>query len=132
MEKNLQRIKTTLSLPKIFHVTGAGRDLGQAISDRLGTPDCFAILHYVASADGAGAALEHLRELGSDGVTIKADFRDATAISRFIEEAKDALGKRRLNTIVLNAAATAATPLGNASLGNLQACSGSVCWLRNV
>lgn len=107
-----QRWAAPMADGKTFLVTGAGRDIGRAIVDRLIAPNAFGILHYSSSSAGAENALAALREAGADGVVVQADLADDAAVGRFVAEAEHALGGRGLDTLVLNAAATAATPQG--------------------
>lgn len=112
---------THMAASKTFLVTGAGRDIGRAIAERLGGPDTFGVVHYASSADSAEATLASLRSAGGDGVAIRADFSHDAEVTRFLSDVASALAGRRLDTLVLNAAFTAATPMGATPLDALRA-----------
>jgi 3-oxoacyl-[acyl-carrier protein] reductase len=95
-----------------FLVTGAGRDIGQAIAVKLARPGSFAILHYHESIEGAQQTLDAVREAGGDGTIIKADLGTLEGISTLANSAIDALNGSMLHAIILNAAATAPAPIG--------------------
>lgn len=108
-------------MPLTYLVTGAGRDIGGAIARKLAAPGSFAILHYAHSETGCRDTLDAVRSGGADGLILGADFTDVAAIQGFIAEARGAMGDRRLDVLVLNSAATAASSLGQANVAELEA-----------
>jgi len=106
---------------KTFLVTGASRDIGRAVAERLGGHGSFGILHQSSAEGGASRTLSAVRETGGDGVVLTADFRDGAAVAKFLDEVEAALGARKLNTLVLNAAFTSPSPIGAADLAALEA-----------
>ncbi len=105
---------------KNFLVTGAGRDIGRAIALALGGPGTLGVIHYANSAEGAESTLAGLRSLGGDGIAIQADLCDEHQVTQFLEDVAAALLGRQLDTLVLNAASTAATPMGDAPIDALK------------
>lgn len=106
---------------KTYLVTGAGRDIGQAIAARLAAPGDYLIAHYSTSDIGARETVATFEAAGGSGIALKADFSDGAAVGQFIEEVGDRLGDRTIDAIVLNAAVTAATPIGNTPVEALEA-----------
>jgi 3-oxoacyl-[acyl-carrier protein] reductase len=105
----------------IFLVTGAGRDIGHSIALKLMSPEAFGIFHYANSGNGAARLLAQLRALGGDGIAVQADLGTSSGVETLIAATLAAIGKRKIDTVVFNAAATAATPVGNSDDAALNA-----------
>lgn len=102
-------------------VAGAGRDIGQRIAQRLGKRQDFVIFHYASSRAGAEEALDQLMQAGGDGTVIQADLRESNGATMLAQKVLEALAGRQLNILVSNAAVAAASPLGQADLGDIRA-----------
>lgn len=103
-----------------YLVTGAGRDIGRAIAVRLAGPGRFAIVHYAHSEAGAADTLRAVRAAGGDGVMLRADLSTLNGIEELIQATDRVLSGRRMDTLVMNAAATAAVVPGAAVDEDLQ------------
>ncbi|MEM9002996.1 MAG: SDR family oxidoreductase [Cyanobacteria bacterium P01_F01_bin.86] len=102
-------------------VTGAGRDIGQSIAQRLGSRQNFVIFHYAASRAGAEQSLAQVIQSGGNGVVIQADLSDRNDAAVLAEKVVEALAGRQLDVFVNNAAIAAASPLGQTDLTDIQA-----------
>jgi 3-oxoacyl-[acyl-carrier protein] reductase len=93
-------------------VTGAGRDIGQKIADRLGERQNFVIFHYASSRIGAEQSLERVIQAGGSGAIVEADLRAADGAETLANQVIEVLSGRSLDILVSNAAIAAASPLG--------------------
>lgn len=83
-------------------VTGAGARLGRAMSLELARQGYDVAVHYSASADGADATAQSIREIGQNAITLKADFLNTDDVDTLVARAADALGGP-LSVLVNNA-----------------------------
>lgn len=83
-------------------VTGAGTRVGAAIARSLGAQGMRLAVHYHASAEGAEATCEAIREAGGEAFPIRADLYDRAAARELVDRAVDRLG--RLDVLVPSAA----------------------------
>lgn len=91
-------------------VTGAGRRLGRAIAEALGRAGARVLVHYNASAAGAGETAAAIRAAGGAAHVLGADLGDAAACERLVDETVAALGG--LDVVVNSAAVMQRTPVG--------------------
>lgn len=101
-------------------VTGAGRDIGQRIAERLGKQQNFVIFHYASSHVGAEQALERVIQAGGNGSTVQADLQDSDSTETLVEKVVEVLAGRQLDIFVSNAAIAAASPLGQTDLTDIK------------
>ena len=83
-------------------VTGAGRDIGKAIAQRLAGAGAAVALNYRSSRDEAEAAVAEIAQAGGRAVAIQADVTVPADVERLVAEAAEALGGR-LDIVVNNA-----------------------------
>lgn len=102
-------------------VTGAGRDIGRSIAERLGKNKNFVIFHYASSRVGAEQALEKVVQGGGSGAIVQADLRDKQSVEGLASKVIEALAGRQLDIFVNNAAIATASPLGQTEWMTLQA-----------
>jgi 3-oxoacyl-[acyl-carrier protein] reductase len=102
-------------------VTGAGRDIGQKIAERLGKKGNFVIFHYASSRVGAEQALEKVIQSGGNGVLLQADLRASQGAETLANKVVEVLAGRQLDVFVSNAAIAAASPLGQSEWADIQA-----------
>ncbi|MEM9771288.1 MAG: SDR family oxidoreductase [Cyanobacteria bacterium P01_D01_bin.73] len=101
-------------------VTGAGRDIGQNIAQRMGEKQNFVIFHYASSRIGAEQSLERVIQSGGSGVIIQADLRDGADVEMLAEKVVQALAGRQLDILISNAAIAAASPLGQIDMTDIR------------
>lgn len=103
-------------------VTGAGRDIGRGIAERLGMSGDknFVIFHCAASRAGAEQALEKVLHSGGNGIVVQADLQESQGAERLASTVVEALAGRQLDIFISNAATTAATPLGDVEPSHIQ------------
>ncbi|MGD1940537.1 MAG: SDR family NAD(P)-dependent oxidoreductase [Leptolyngbyaceae cyanobacterium] len=106
---------------RTIFVTGAGRDIGRSITERLGKSQNFVIFHYASSRTGAEQALAQVMQAGGDGTIIQADFSDAQGAEILASQVIEVLAGRSLDIFVSNAAVAAASPLSQTDLTSIQA-----------
>ncbi|MBC7881441.1 MAG: SDR family oxidoreductase [Anaerolineae bacterium] len=106
---------------RTIFVTGAGRDIGRSIAERLGKSKNFVIFHYASSRIGAEQALERVMQSGGNGAVIQADLRDSEGPETLANKVVEVLAGRPLDVFVSNAAIAAASPLGQTELTDIQA-----------
>jgi 3-oxoacyl-[acyl-carrier protein] reductase len=103
---------TSIMPNQTIFVTGAGRDIGQKIADRLGERQNFVIFHYASSRIGAEQSLERVIQAGGSGAIVEADLRAADGAETLANQVIEVLSGRSLDILVSNAAIAAASPLG--------------------
>lgn len=106
---------------RTIFVTGAGRDIGRSIAERLGKSNSFVIFHCASSRNGAEQALERVRQAGGDGTIIQADLRESKSAETLANKVIEILAGRQLDIFVSNAAIAAASPPGQTDLTDIQA-----------
>jgi NAD(P)-dependent dehydrogenase (short-subunit alcohol dehydrogenase family) len=91
-------------------VTGASRNLGAVIAERLAARGARVAVNYNASAEAAEALVARLKAVtGRDHLAIRADVSRAAEVRRLVAESADALGGR-LDVLVNNAGPFSMTP----------------------
>jgi NAD(P)-dependent dehydrogenase (short-subunit alcohol dehydrogenase family) len=91
-------------------VTGASRNLGAVVAERLAAQGAAVAVNYRASAEAAEELVERLRqETGRDHVAIQADVTRPGDVRRLTETAAKALGGR-VDVLVNNAGPFSMTP----------------------
>jgi NAD(P)-dependent dehydrogenase (short-subunit alcohol dehydrogenase family) len=91
-------------------VTGASRNLGAVIAERLAHHGAAVAVNYHASAEAAEGLVERLRnETGGKHVAIQADVRESAEIHRLVETAAEALGGR-VDVLINNVGPFSMTP----------------------
>lgn len=95
-----------------YLVTGAGRDIGRAIAEKLATPKSFALIHCNSSQTGADQTLSMIRSRGGDGAVLIADFTKTDDVTRLAREVIARLEGRKLNSLIHNSAVTSASIQG--------------------
>jgi 3-oxoacyl-[acyl-carrier protein] reductase len=73
-------------------VTGGSRGIGRAIALELAREGASVVLTYRSNADLARRVAADIEALGAKGATIEADVRDATAVERMVEYARETFG----------------------------------------
>lgn len=73
-------------------VTGASRGIGAAVARQLGALGAHVAVHYHASAEGAEAVAEAIRETDGDAFTLKGDISHSDEATRLVDEAAERLG----------------------------------------
>lgn len=82
-------------------VTGASRGIGAAVARQLGALGAHVAVHYHASAEGADAVAEAIRETNGKAFTVKGDISRSAEATRLVDEAAEQLGG--LDLLVNNA-----------------------------
>jgi NAD(P)-dependent dehydrogenase (short-subunit alcohol dehydrogenase family) len=91
-------------------VTGASRNLGSVIAERLADHGAAVAVNYHASAEAAAELVERLRRANErEHVAIQADVTRSAEIRRLVETAAEALGGN-LDVLVNNAGPFSMTP----------------------
>ncbi len=93
---------------KVILVTGGSRGIGKAISLALGASGATIALHYARNREGAEEVLSHL---SSQSSVFQADFEQADAPKRLIDQVLERYG--RLDVLVNNAGIAIDLPLGD-------------------
>ncbi len=73
-------------------VTGAGRRLGRAMAEYLGTRGFDVAIHYASSDEGARDAAARIKAAGGRAATLQADLLDEAATEALLPAAAEALG----------------------------------------
>lgn len=94
---------------RVCLVTGAGRRLGRAIAEGLGSAGGRVAVHYHGSEAGAHETAAAIRESGGEARIFRADLRDAAAPAALVDEVAAAFGA--LDILVNSAAVMERTPL---------------------
>jgi 3-oxoacyl-[acyl-carrier protein] reductase len=86
---------------RVAIVTGASRGIGAAIAERLALDGFAVVINYAGSADDANEVVDSILAKGGKAAAVRADVRDATAVTRLFEEARRIFGG--VNVLVNNA-----------------------------
>lgn len=98
-------------------VTGGSRGIGRAIALELARRGARVAVHYKQNEDAASATVAEIARSGSHAVAVRADLEKPDEVATLCERAATALGG--LDILVLNAAASAFKPLGEAKPHNV-------------
>lgn len=82
-------------------VTGGARRIGRAIVDRLAADGWEIAVHHHASAEDADTAVEYVKSLGQNAVSVSADLEDLNAVRQMAREIVEGLGP--LTAVINNA-----------------------------
>jgi 3-oxoacyl-[acyl-carrier protein] reductase len=85
-------------------VTGGSRGIGRAISVELANDEYFILINYRSDEKGAAETLRMIRDVGSDGETIKFDVSDPVESKRALDDAISRFD--RIEVLVNNAGIT--------------------------
>ncbi len=89
---------------KVAIVTGGSRGIGRAISLELANDGYFILINYRSDEKGAAETLRMIRDVGSDGETIKFDVSDPVETKRALDDAISRFD--RIEVLVNNAGIT--------------------------
>jgi 3-oxoacyl-[acyl-carrier protein] reductase len=89
---------------RVAIVTGASRGIGRAISLELANDGYFILINYRSDEKGAAETLRMIRDVGSDGETIKFDVSDPVETKRALDDAISRFD--RIEVLVNNAGIT--------------------------
>jgi 3-oxoacyl-[acyl-carrier protein] reductase len=103
---------------RVALVTGAAQRTGRTIALMLARAGADVAIHYQSSADEAATTLDAVRALGSRGVTVAADLRDAQSASDAYAQAQHSLGPPEI--LVNNVGRITWKPLGDLSTDEWQ------------
>lgn len=87
---------------RVAIVTGGGRDIGAAVSRRLGECGAAVAVNYSASGDRAASLVDEISRSGGKAVAIRADVTRALDVQRLVDETRSAFGDR-VDILVNNA-----------------------------
>jgi 3-oxoacyl-[acyl-carrier protein] reductase len=103
---------------RIALITGAARRTGRTIALALARAGAAVAVHYQHSPDEAASTLDAVRALGSRGVAVAADLRDAQSASDAYAQAQRSLGAPDI--LVNNVGRITWKPLGDLSVDEWQ------------
>ena len=88
-------------------ITGSSRGIGRGIALKLAREGAIIAVHYFQNHEAAADTLARVRELGSDGVIVRADVSKIDDLTRMFAEIRDTFGT--LDIFVNNASSDLAT-----------------------
>ena len=89
---------------KIALVTGASRGIGRAIAVELAKQGADVIVNYIKDEHEASKVADEIKNIGRNGIALKADVSDFDEVSKMFEKIKGEFG--RLDILVNNAGIT--------------------------
>lgn len=75
-------------------VTGASRDIGQAVALELGRRGAKVIVNFRNDEGAADRVVDAIRQAGSDALKVRADVTRADEVARLVGETRQAFGER--------------------------------------
>lgn len=96
---------------KVVLVTGGGTGLGKAISLAMAAEGANIAIGYSRSENDASATVRQIKELGVNGIAVKADVRDSKAVDEMVAAVMDEYG--RIDVLVNNAAISVLVPFAD-------------------
>jgi enoyl-[acyl-carrier protein] reductase III len=88
-------------------VTGSSRGIGRGIALKLAREGATIAVHYFQNHEAAADTLAQVRELGSDGIIVRADISRPEEVQRIFTEVRDTFGT--IDIFVSNASSELAT-----------------------
>lgn len=79
---------------KVAIVTGASRDIGQAVAIELGRRGAKVVVNYRNDEGAADRVVDAIRQAGSEALKVRADVTRADDVARLVSEARQAFGDR--------------------------------------
>lgn len=87
---------------KVAIVTGGARDIGRAVSMKLGTLGASVVVNYNNSSTEADNTVNDLRAVGAKAIAVPADVSDEKSVAHLLEKATETFGKN-IDILVNNA-----------------------------
>lgn len=87
---------------KVALVTGGGRDIGKAISQRLAAEGARVVINYANDGTAAEATAAEIRASGGEAIVHRADVTSSGEVAGLIDAAREAFGDR-IDILVNNA-----------------------------
>lgn len=79
---------------KVAIVTGGGRDIGRAVSQRLAAEGAAVVVNYCNGADAAQQTLAAIQEAGGRAIAHRADMTNPAEVQALVQAATAAFGNR--------------------------------------
>ncbi|WP_262713582.1 SDR family NAD(P)-dependent oxidoreductase [Pedobacter aquae] len=73
-------------------MTGGSRDIGRAVSVQLAKEGAKVVINYLGNEDNANETLRLVKEVGGEGIIVKADMTKAAEVEQLVAETKAAFG----------------------------------------
>ncbi|QEK50404.1 SDR family oxidoreductase [Pedobacter aquae] len=73
-------------------ITGGSRDIGRAVSVQLAKEGAKVVINYLGNEDNANETLRLVKEVGGEGIIVKADMTKAAEVEQLVAETKAAFG----------------------------------------
>jgi 3-oxoacyl-[acyl-carrier protein] reductase len=77
---------------KVAIITGGSRDIGRAVSVQLAKEGAKVVINYLGNEDNANETLRLVKEVGGEGIIVKADMTKAAEVEQLVAETKAAYG----------------------------------------
>ncbi|WP_026903707.1 SDR family NAD(P)-dependent oxidoreductase [Pedobacter glucosidilyticus] len=77
---------------KVAIITGGSRDIGRAVSVQLAKEGAKVVINYLGNEDNANETLKLVKEVGGEGIIVKADMTKAAEVEQLVAETKAAFG----------------------------------------
>ncbi|KHJ38742.1 3-oxoacyl-[acyl-carrier-protein] reductase FabG [Pedobacter glucosidilyticus] len=77
---------------KVAIITGGSRDIGRAVSVQLAKEGAKVVINYLGNEDNANETLRLVKEVGGEGIIVKADMTKAAEVEQLVAETKAAFG----------------------------------------
>jgi 3-oxoacyl-[acyl-carrier protein] reductase len=77
---------------KVAIVTGGSRDIGRAVSVQLAKEGAKVVINYLGNEDNANETLKLVKEVGGEGIIVKADMTKAAEVAQLVAATKAAYG----------------------------------------
>ncbi|MRX45743.1 SDR family NAD(P)-dependent oxidoreductase [Pedobacter puniceum] len=77
---------------KVAIITGGSRDIGRAVSVQLAKEGAKVVINYLGNEDNANETLRLVKEVGGEGIIVKADMTKAAEVEQLVAETKATYG----------------------------------------